>query len=327
MSNLLPVLPNRLDDASLEVVFWQLAADLKSALAKNNLIWFPPDKIAISGSAEFLAKQRITATPAGDASIKTPAEAVRLLGVVVYHLATGQSELNNLSYLLDGYQQAFDSKFWPWLQKIANGQLSDLAGIKKQFTELKESPLPKPSVKPEPEKVKEKPTPLDPQIAAKFTQLKSFPFPVPTNYEHDHQLSNFRAKHEKDFYSFNSAITDANFAKATNQLAAGKTYQVKIFGINEYVTSEECLALLKSQQAILVGAQGLPIIWKLKKEEFPVSKWLVSFDEKEALWRDGGGVHRVPDIGRDSGGGWHFGLGSFEGDWGGDYCLMCVCDC
>ncbi len=157
----------------------------------------------------------------------------------------------------------------------------------------------------------------------KFSLLKTFKIIVPKNYKHNKQLS---TQNKKDFYGFNSDITDANFAKATNQLAAGKTYQVKIFAINKSVTSEECLALLKSQQAILVGAQGLSIIWELKKEEFPTSKWTVSFDEKKALWQDDDGYRRVPDIYGYSDGDWYFYLSYFESNWHSDYCLLCVCD-
>jgi hypothetical protein len=83
---------------------------------------------------------------------------------------------------------------------------------------------------------------------------------------------------------------------------------------------------LKRQRAILVGGQGLTLAQDLKKEEFPVSKWTVSFDEKNALWSDSDGYHGVSSVFRGSDGGWEFDLGSFEGVSSVDDCLLCFCD-
>ena len=161
---------------------------------------------------------------------------------------------------------------------------------------------------------------------SRFSLLTTFQFTVPENYNHSTQLASFSKENRKKFYSYNSDITDANYAKATNKLVPGKTYEAKIFGITERVTSENCLAFLKTQKAILVGAQGISIAWQQAKEQFPKGKWTVSFDEKDALWRDAVGHHRVPHMSQDSDGDWHFDLGCFEHGWSDDYCLLCVCD-
>jgi len=86
------------------------------------------------------------------------------------------------------------------------------------------------------------------------------------------------------------------------------------------------MTFLASQRAILVGAQGLSLARQLKKKEFPVGKWTVSFDEKDSLWTDADGHHRVPSMDRNSGGDWDFRLSYFEYGWGGDFCLLCFCD-
>lgn len=156
-----------------------------------------------------------------------------------------------------------------------------------------------------------------------FEPLNEFTLTVPADYVHATQLGMFEKKYRKSFYYFNDDITDAHFSKATNQLVPGKTYTVKVFGIKQRVTSEDCLAFLKSQNAILVGAQGVSLVWQEKKDEFPVEEWTASFDEKEALWRDAVGVHRVPFV---SGGAWEFSLGYFAHDWDDAYCLLCFCD-
>ncbi len=163
---------------------------------------------------------------------------------------------------------------------------------------------------------------IDPRFALSTT----FQITVPGNYNHLTQLASFEKENRKTFYFYNDNITDANFAKATNKLTPGKTYEVKIFQITKRVFSEDCLAFLKTQKAILVSAQGISVVWQQAKEQFPKGKWTVSFDEKNAFWRGAGGDRRVPSMGQRSDGGWYFALGCFEDGWDGGYVLLCVRD-
>ena len=160
----------------------------------------------------------------------------------------------------------------------------------------------------------------------RFSLLTTFRFTVPEDYDHSTQLASFAKKNREKFNFYNDNITDANFARATNKLVPGKTYEAKIFGITNRVTSEDCLAFLKTQSAILVGVQGLSVVWQQAKEQFPKGKWVVAFDEKNALWQDAGGVRRVPRVARGLDGAWFFGLGSFEYVWDYVYCLFCSRD-
>ena len=165
----------------------------------------------------------------------------------------------------------------------------------------------------------------------RFGLLTSFELTVPKGYNHGTQLADFAEyakKEEERFRYYNGSITDANYAKATNKLIPGKTYGVKIFEIKkgEVVSSNDCLNLLFSQRAILVGAQGASLVRQLKKEEFPVGKWTASFDEKDALSTVDDGNHGVPFVLRYSDGGWEFDLGRFEVAWYGGKCLLCFCD-
>ena len=163
-------------------------------------------------------------------------------------------------------------------------------------------------------------------VVSRFSLLSSLQFTVPEGYNHSTQLASFSKENRKKFYSYNDNITDENFAKTTNKLVPGKTYEAKIFGITKWVTSEDCLAFLKTQNAILVGAQGISVVWQQAKEQFPKGKWTVSFDEKDAFWQDAHGSHRVPRVGRDVDGDWSFSLGGFEDDWRGSDCLLCLFD-
>ena len=164
-------------------------------------------------------------------------------------------------------------------------------------------------------------------VVSRFSLLSSLQFTVPKDYNHPTQLASFAKENRKKFYFYNDNITDRNFAKVTNKLVPGKTYEAKIFKITKRVTSEDCLAFLKkTQKAIFVGAQGISVVWQQAKEQFPKGKWTVSFDEKDAFWQDANGRRGVPRVGRNIGDGWFFDLGRFEGDLDDGDCLLCLFD-
>ena len=152
---------------------------------------------------------------------------------------------------------------------------------------------------------------------------------VPDDYVHNTRLASFSKQNRKKFYYYNDDITDAHFAKATVQLMPGRKLHVKVFKqiVSGTTTSEERMAFLKTQNAVLVGAQGASLVFEQKREDLPKGFWYSSFDKKEALWEDADGDRRVPSVYRDSDGGWSFDLGCFEGVWRDGSCLLCFCDC
>lgn len=159
-----------------------------------------------------------------------------------------------------------------------------------------------------------------------FKFVTSFDVAVAANYDHATRLDTFKRGHGEEFYFYNADITDEHFTKATTKLAPGRKLVVKIFQITRRVSSEECLAFLKTQKAVLVGAQGATLAYGEGKDQLPKGRWHISFDEKEALWEDAIGCHRVPYVSAGSGGDFWFRLGSFGGDWRGGGCLLCFCD-
>lgn len=158
--------------------------------------------------------------------------------------------------------------------------------------------------------------------------IVEFELTVPTDYNHDTQIdiSAKKARKEKTTYYYNDDLTSKNFANATNKLVPGKTYKVKIFPILQTVTSEDCMALLRKHKAILVGGQGATLVYDLAKDKLPKGKYTVSFDEKEALWKDAGGYRRVPLVSADTDGDFRFYLGNFGYVWYSDNCVLCFCD-
>lgn len=207
-------------------------------------------------------------------------------------------------------------------------ELVEILKKKKEAKETKNNPQSESKKNNEDSKVKRTQSTKETQTItnSRFIQIKEFNLTIPRSYNHKTQLAEFKKKHKKDFYFYNEEITDKNFKGATNQLIPGRTYKVSIFQIQETVSSKDCLTFLKSQNAILVGAQGLSVAYEQKKEEFPESKWMISFDEEEALYKDAGGARRVPRALRSSDGGWRFRLGCFQSCWSDDNCLLCFRD-
>ncbi len=159
----------------------------------------------------------------------------------------------------------------------------------------------------------------------RFSLLKTIEIMVPADYDHATRLDTFRRKHGKEFYYYNSSLTDENFDKATTRLVPGQKLKVKVFQITKSVSSEDCLNFLKSQNAILAGAQGASLAYEQGKDQLAKGRWYVSFDEKDTLPRLDG-YHRVPYVGANSDGDFKFGLGIFGSDWASDYCLLCFGD-
>ncbi len=159
----------------------------------------------------------------------------------------------------------------------------------------------------------------------RFELIKVFDVIVPKDYNHTVHLAKFKKRYRKDFCSYNDAITDKNFKK-TIRLVPGRKFQVKVFQIKKTVTSGDCLRFLRSQNAVLVGAQGASLAYEQGKNQLSSERWSVSFDEKYALWVDSDGSYRVPAVNRYPTDNFEFCLGYFEGDWYGSVCLLCFCD-
>lgn len=145
---------------------------------------------------------------------------------------------------------------------------------------------------------------------------------VPANYQHATYLAKFRKGNKEKFYYFNDAAIDRNYANASTKLMPGRRLQVDAYCIKTRVTSVDNLAFLASQGSVLTGAQGAALVFEQKRSLLPKERWYVSFDEREALWKDAGGRHRVPYVNASSDGDFSFDLGYFGGDWGAEYVLL-----
>ena len=128
---------------------------------------------------------------------------------------------------------------------------------------------------------------------------------VPNDYVHGKQLDGMN---REEFYFFNESITDANFPNPTRILKPGDKFSVQVFKqtVSGITTSEERMQFLTSQKAVNTGAQGASLVYFQKRDLLPKGYWYCSFDEKDHLFEDAGGLRRVPCVRARSDGGFRF---------------------
>lgn len=148
---------------------------------------------------------------------------------------------------------------------------------------------------------------------------------VPANYSHLACFFEFAKKHGEEFYSYNPNINDQNLVRVSTRLSIGERFRVRIFQVQEPALTEDCLAFLRYEKAVLVGAQGLALAYDQAKEKFPINRWTASFDEKETLFVDPVGNCGVPGIRHRPNGDRRFSLslGYGEGFWDSEVCVLC----
>jgi hypothetical protein len=122
------------------------------------------------------------------------------------------------------------------------------------------------------------------------------------------------------------AWKSGNFLKVSYEFKPNRTYWGMIIPIEtEKILGKDCLTFLESlPNVVLTGAQGLALLYSLKREKFPECKNTISFDKEEFLWKDDEGKRRVPLIGRGMEDDWIFSFGHYEmAFWGKGTCLLC----
>jgi hypothetical protein len=135
-------------DEELLITFGVLFAALKEGFKNGKSLVFPPGKfvlpeemIEVKDKKNFLmeeTEQRPVnfSFETEDANIDR-GEALRLLGVTLYHLVAGKSELTHESFLLDGYRHPINSSLWPVIAILLNGKEKDVERIQKLVNEIK----------------------------------------------------------------------------------------------------------------------------------------------------------------------------------------------
>lgn len=117
---------------------------------------------------------------------------------------------------------------------------------------------------------------------------------APNNYNHSTQINEFAKKVMRKAYGYNPDFNGENFVNATDPLLPGKLYKCEFIPIIKEVSSQKCLSFLYYKKALLVGAQGLTLTCQLIEKHFPDDRYVLSLDEKEALWKSPEGLYMYP---------------------------------
>lgn len=136
-------------------------------------------------------------------------------------------------------------------------------------------------------------------IIEQFELFCTFDVIVPKDYAHDTCLEAFHKKYRKELFYYHESLTDINFRKVTTKLTSGQKFKVKVFRLrneSESFESLSCLAFLKTQHAVLVGAQGAALAYEQGRRVLPKRSWISSYDVKDALYKDADGYHLVPSL-------------------------------
>lgn len=126
------------NDHELFVVLFVLLCKLAEENKKGNIVIFPPETFDFPDSiiqdiALFSDKPRRSLKIAKkDINFSFEAEtrndidmpeAIRRLGITLYHLSAGKSELTHESFLIDGYRAPFEGAGWPLILAMIRGEI------------------------------------------------------------------------------------------------------------------------------------------------------------------------------------------------------------
>lgn len=109
------------------------------------------------------------------------------------------------------------------------------------------------------------------RIIDKFTLLVDLGIVVvPSNYFHGTCLDSFARRYRHEFIEYDDEITDASFGSTTVRLRPNQKLRVRAFKqTTSDATPLEHLAFLATQKALLIGIQGLTLVFEQKFQELP----------------------------------------------------------
>lgn len=116
----------KISDQTLCRIFRILFSIFKKSALNGEYPIFPPEKVEIISRTAVRYEVRGTA--------KTLREGLKYLGATLYHLATGESEFNNESIRLDGYNTPLDSRYWPAIEHLLSAQAFSLPQVEMMFS-------------------------------------------------------------------------------------------------------------------------------------------------------------------------------------------------
>ncbi len=128
-----------------------------------------------------------------------------------------------------------------------------------------------------------------------FKLVKCEIISIPSTYVL-HQIDPLNNNH---FYYVNQLCID-NHTFTQDALKHGEHYSIKIFEVKKEVSSQVCIEFMRNHNCILLDLTALIILRELNRELFQIEHWTLLFSDKDTLYRDVAGNHRVPGIYRRS---------------------------
>jgi hypothetical protein len=119
-------------DEEFLIVFRALLASLKKAAQEGKAVVFFPENFILPD--EKINGENFAFEPTeSDIEIL---EALRLLGVSLYHLASGKSEFNHESFILDGYRRPLNSSLWPIISALLKSEVESVEKIEEMLNAI-----------------------------------------------------------------------------------------------------------------------------------------------------------------------------------------------
>lgn len=148
----------------------------------------------------------------------------------------------------------------------------------------------------------------------RFLLASEFLISADKDYCRPTAIDDFRRAWGDRFVYFHGAVSDRNFGRPTVQLEVNRNYLVRLFDLTEEVAVSQCLEFLKQDNALLVGAPGLLLLWHLRLWDFYLDGGgkVFSLDHPERLWQDHNQQPRLPFIFHRADNEWILGLERFE---------------
>ena len=146
-------------DTEFLTVSGALLVDLKENIGQGKMVVFSPSTFVLpeEKEAETKDEKKLLIMKTGKTirnfSFETEErqiseqEALRQLGVTLYHLATGRSEHTHECFLLDGYRRPLNSALWPTIDLILKGEIKDAVTVEQMLKELNPDDL-QPDIQP-----------------------------------------------------------------------------------------------------------------------------------------------------------------------------------
>lgn len=131
--------------------------------------------------------------------------------------------------------------------------------------------------------------------------VTSFEITIPVEFDFYTQLPAFHLENRKKFIVFsNFLVFNKNYQNVSDRLTPGERYKISFYEILRRTNGKFCYLFTKRMSGLMVGPQGLFLIWELKKQFFPSGSTFM-FDKENNLYSYRGEalvpfVHREGDF-------------------------------